>query len=91
LTLPLSPTQDTPAVLADDMNTERRSGENEPELLRVTEAAKLLALSRTKVYEMAERAEIPVVRIGSAVRIPRRRLLEWIDGHTMSADHREGG
>ena len=89
--MPLSPARDTTAGLADDMTAERRSSENEPELLRVTEAAKLLALSRTKVYEMAERAEIPVVRIGSAVRIPRRRLLEWIDGHTMSADHHEGG
>jgi excisionase family DNA binding protein len=55
---------------------------NEPELLRVTEAAQLLALSRTKVYEMAERDEIPVLRIGTAVRIPRRKLLEWIEAQT---------
>jgi excisionase family DNA binding protein len=57
--------------------------QNEPELLRVTEAAQLLALSRTKVYEMAEREEIPVLRIGTAVRIPRRKLLEWIEAQTI--------
>jgi excisionase family DNA binding protein len=62
---------------------ERNVIQNEPELLRVTEAARLLALSRTKVYEMAEREEIPVLRIGTAVRIPRRRLLEWIQAQTI--------
>lgn len=54
----------------------------ESELLRVAEASQLLSLSRTKVYEMAEKGEIPVVRIGTAVRIPRRKLLDWIDTHT---------
>lgn len=60
--------------------------QNELELLRVTEAAQLLALSRTKVYEMAEREEIPVLRIGTAVRIPRRKLLDWIDAQTNGGD-----
>ena len=54
----------------------------EPELLRVVEAAKMLSVSRTKMYEMAEKEEIPVVRIGTAVRIPRRKLLEWIEQRT---------
>ena len=60
-----------------------RGTQSEPELLRVIEAARMLSLSRTKVYEMAERGEIPVVRIGSAVRVPRRKLLEWIEAQTM--------
>jgi excisionase family DNA binding protein len=51
----------------------------EPELLRVTEAAQLLAIGRSKMYEMAEKGEVPVVRIGTAVRIPRKKLLEWIE------------
>jgi excisionase family DNA binding protein len=70
------------------MENEAKITANEPELLRVTEAAKLLALSRTKVYEMAERGEIPVVRIGTAVRVPRRRLLEWIDAQTVGSSER---
>lgn len=51
----------------------------ESELLRVSDAARVLSMSRTKVYEMAARGELPVVRIGTAVRIHRRRLLEWLD------------
>jgi excisionase family DNA binding protein len=58
--------------------------QNEPELLRVAEASRLMSLSRTKVYEMAEKGEIPVTRIGSAVRIPRRKLLLWIEERTVS-------
>ena len=44
-----------------------------------------MSLSRTKVYEMAEKGEIPVVRIGTAVRIPRKKLLAWIEQRTVSA------
>jgi len=58
--------------------------QNEPELLRVAEASKLMSLSRTKVYEMAEKGQIPVVRIGTAVRIPRKKLLLWIEERTVS-------
>ena len=72
------------------MNAENTNTTPEPELLRVNEAAKLLALGRTKVYEMAERGEIPALKIGSAVRIPRRKLLAWIDAQATSADS-DGG
>ena len=58
--------------------------QNEPELLRVADASRLMSLSRTKVYEMAEKGEIPVTRIGSAIRIPRRKLLLWIEERTVS-------
>jgi excisionase family DNA binding protein len=49
----------------------------EPLLIRVEEAAKLLAISRAALYPMLGR-EIPVVRIGRAVRIPRQALAEYV-------------
>lgn len=70
---------ETTNVREDGAATGRPSLQGEPELLRVAEAAAVLALSRTKVYEMADRGQIPVVRIGTAVRVPRRKLLAWID------------
>jgi excisionase family DNA binding protein len=79
----------TGPIKRKDMNGNELE-QKQPELLRVVEAANLLALSRTKVYEMAERNEIPVVRIGSAVRIPRRKLLEWIEAQTMPAEDAGG-
>jgi excisionase family DNA binding protein len=39
-------------------------------------------MGRTKVYEMAAAGELPVFRIGSAVRIPQKALERWIVDHT---------
>lgn len=43
-------------------------------LLRVTEAARLLGVSRTTLYQLIAAGEIPVVRIGRSVRIVRSEL-----------------
>jgi excisionase family DNA binding protein len=51
-------------------------------LLRVADAAAYLALSRSKTYQLAARGEIPSVRIGGAVRIPRHELDAWLSGAT---------
>ena len=53
------------------------------ELLRPHEVRMLLRIGRSKVYEMIAQGELPVVRIGRAVRIPRRELERWIAEHTL--------
>jgi len=65
----------------------RAKSENQTEsvLLRVEEVAEMLALGRSKVYEMTNAGELPVVRIGTAVRVPKKCLLELIDQRTMKA------
>jgi excisionase family DNA binding protein len=50
----------------------------ERELLRAEEVAKVLGIGRTKVYELMLRGELPVIRIGRLVRVPRAALLRWI-------------
>ena len=50
----------------------------EPLLLRADEAAALLAIGRTKVFEMMAAGELPVIRIGRCVRIPKDQLERWI-------------
>ena len=47
-------------------------------LLKPIEVAELLGLSRSKVFEMLAAEELPVVRIGRVVRVPREQLDEWI-------------
>lgn len=54
----------------------------EPLLIRAEEAAKLLGLGRSKVFEMIAAGELPVVRIGRAVRVPRAQLEHWIEART---------
>jgi excisionase family DNA binding protein len=51
----------------------------EPILVRVEEAARILSLSRSTIYEMMDAGELPSVRRGTARRIPLGALREWVD------------
>jgi excisionase family DNA binding protein len=54
----------------------------EPLLLRAGEVAKLLGLGRSTVFAMLAAGELPVVRIGRSVRVPRAALERWVDERT---------
>ena len=47
-------------------------------LLKVEEAARLLSIGRSKLYELLAAGEIPAVHIGRAVRINREALEAWV-------------
>jgi excisionase family DNA binding protein len=67
------------------MNTEKSTVSPMRILLRVAEAAEMLGLSRAKMYELlAANNEIPVVRVGRAVRVPRAALQAWVDQRTVA-------
>lgn len=52
----------------------------QPLLLTTGEAARALRISRSRLYELLARNEIPgVVRIGRSVRINRRSLEAWVE------------
>ena len=51
-------------------------------LLRVEEVARMLGIGRSTVFEMIGRHELPVLRIGRLVRIPRHALDEWVAART---------
>jgi excisionase family DNA binding protein len=48
-------------------------------LLRPTEAAEVIGLGRSKIYELLATGELPSIRIGSSVRVPVDALRAWID------------
>jgi excisionase family DNA binding protein len=52
------------------------------ELLRAHEVARLLGIGRSKTYELIARGELPSLRIGRLVRVPRHALERWIADHT---------
>jgi prophage regulatory protein len=58
------------------------------ELLRAHEVARLLGIGRSKTYELIARGELPSLRIGRLVRVPRHALEQWIAEHT---EWREAG
>lgn len=47
-------------------------------LYRVTEAAALLGLGRSTIYELVQAGELRTVHIGRAVRISRAELERWV-------------
>ena len=48
-------------------------------LLTVRDVEAELQLGRTRTYELLRSGEIPVIRIGRVLRVPRDALHRWID------------
>ncbi len=48
-------------------------------LLTVEQAAKLCQISRGLAYELCARGELPHVRLGRVIRVPRHGLEDWIE------------
>ena len=55
-------------------------------LLKPEVAAKLLGISRSKVYAMIAGGRLPAVRLTGSVRIPRAALLELVEAATSCPD-----
>jgi excisionase family DNA binding protein len=47
-------------------------------LLKASEVAEMLQLSRSKAYQLMQQGEIPTVRMGRTVRVKRSDLEEYI-------------
>ena len=52
-------------------------------LLRAVEVARLLGISRSQVYAMMASGQLPVIRIGRAIRVPKRALADWVTSNTV--------
>ncbi len=50
-----------------------------PLLLTVPEAADVLRVSPHRVYELIRQHIIPSVRMGRQLRVPRQRLMDWME------------
>ena len=51
---------------------------NEPLTMSVNDAARLLGISRGLAYEAARRGELPTLRLGRRLLVPRARLLDLL-------------
>ena len=52
----------------------------EPLLLRIDDAAQRLSISRATMYRLIQSGELPIVRIGTAVRVRAIELDLWVAG-----------
>jgi excisionase family DNA binding protein len=53
--------------------------ENEKLLIRISEAAEMLSVARSKAYAMVQAGELPAVRMGKSVRVSVRALNEYVE------------
>jgi len=60
-----------------------------PLTLSVSEAAELLGVSRDLVYELVAQRELPALRLGRRIVLPRRALEELVNGAGKS-EHESG-
>lgn len=47
-------------------------------LLKIEEAAEKLRIGRTKAYQLAQRGELPIVRLGGSIRVHEDLLEQMI-------------
>ena len=52
--------------------------ESQHEYLKVPEVAKVLRIARSRAYDLVAQGQIPAVRIGRSVRVPRHELDRWL-------------
>ena len=71
---------------SDSVHTPGQPTLDGPLLLDSREVERLLGIGRTKVYELMAREQIPVVRIGRSVRVPRDELRAWIASKVTAHD-----
>lgn len=55
-------------------------------LMRPSEAAVVLGLGRSKIYEMIASGELPGIRVGRDLRVPADALRRWVADRTGSSE-----
>ena len=60
--------------------------EDLPLTLKAHEAAAVLRISKSKVYELARTESFPAMRIGKRVVIPRDKLIKWMNAQVEVSD-----
>ena len=64
-----------------EMNEQTTTTTTTPLLVRVEEAARMLSLGRSTVYELIASGQLPSITIGKSRRVPVEALKQWIVEH----------
>lgn len=88
---------DVDAVLERRTGERRRSLENsqppmpgEHALWTATDVARFLRVGRNRPYELAERGELPCIRIGQRLRFDPSRVRDFLERQTQGLHSRRG-
>ena len=50
-----------------------------PDILSVNDLRTALSIGRTKAYELVNSGQIKSIKVGNAIRIPKKSLLDYVD------------
>ena len=64
----------------DDRGPGQYNSNTEPLVYTIAEAAALLKIGRSLVYNLANNGELPVIRLSKRILIPRKALLDMLEG-----------
>jgi excisionase family DNA binding protein len=53
--------------------------ENEQEFISLNELQEILAIGKTKAYDLVTSGDLPAVRIGRIIRINKQDLTDWLE------------
>jgi excisionase family DNA binding protein len=66
--------------IASDTNQRQLAGPNEARTYTVDEAARMLRIGRNQAYQAAKVGQIPTIRIGKRLLVPRAALDRMLAG-----------
>lgn len=58
--------------------------DDSPALYTIPQAAKRLSISESKAWEMSRSGQLPTLKLGRSVRVPKDALDRWIEQETRS-------
>ena len=58
-----------------------------PDLMSINDLRGALGIGRTKAYELVSSGELPSIRVGNAIRIPKKNLLDYVKGSGYNVDN----
>lgn len=62
------------------MNSDTKTTQTEPLTYSAAEAAAMIPMGIRQFREAVSRGEVPAVKLGNKIRIPRKRFLAFING-----------
>lgn len=65
--------------------TNKSESDNEPLYVRPTKAARLLDISRSKIYELIQVGEIRAIKIGGCLRVPMEEIESLSERRTVKS------
>jgi excisionase family DNA binding protein len=62
-----------------------------PEVLTIEQIASYCGVGRSTCYDAARRGELPTVRLGSRLIVPKARFIDFLNGGATDASYQNGG